>query len=59
MATRSDRYLLLGTGNGLFKAEAKGDGYQARPLGLQGMGPVRYPVVDAEDYAALVADGNR
>jgi photosystem II stability/assembly factor-like uncharacterized protein len=61
MANSSSRYFLLGTMNGLFKAEANGDGYKARPLGLQGMGQVRYPVIDAEDprriYAATLCEG--
>lgn len=61
MAAGSDRVLYLGTGNGLFQATPNGGGYQARPLGLQGKGPVKYPVVDVEDprrlYAGTSTDG--
>lgn len=45
MAVKSDRILYIGTAEGLYQAESAGNGYKARPLGLQGKGPLRAPIV--------------
>lgn len=62
MALGSDPVLYMGTTDGLYRAESKGDGYGARLLGLEGKGALRSPVVlDRDDsrriYAATVKAG--
>jgi len=55
MVAGSDRVLYIGTTDGLFEATPNGGTYKTRPLGLEGKGFVRYPIVDAEDPRRLYA----
>lgn len=56
----SDRVLYVGTMDGLYQAEPEGKAYQARSLGLQGKGAIRYPiVVDRSDPRRLYAGTSR
>lgn len=60
MGAVSDRVLYVGTADGLYLAERDGDAYQARPIGLQGKGAIRYPVVvDCADPGRIYAGTNR
>lgn len=60
MAKVSDRMLYVGTANGLFQGQPNGNGYEVDPLGLQGKGAVRYPVViDKDDPKRIYAGTNR
>jgi len=60
MATSSDRIIYIGTEDGLYVTEPNGKEYQSRPLGLQGKGWVRSPVViDQADHRRLYAATTR
>ncbi len=61
MAKSDDRVLYLGTQGGVFRAEPNGgDGYAARPIGLQSEGGVRARVVvDQGDPNLIFAGTNR
>jgi photosystem II stability/assembly factor-like uncharacterized protein len=51
-----DRIIYVGTMEGLFLAEQENGGYTVRPLGLQGKGAIRSPIViDREDPRRLYA----
>ena len=41
MAPDSNRVLYIGTEDGLYLAQEKGNEYQSRPLGLRGKGAMR------------------
>ncbi len=58
MATSDDRVLYLGTQGGVFRAEPNGgDGYTARPLGLQSEGGVRAKVLVDQSDPTLIFVG--
>jgi photosystem II stability/assembly factor-like uncharacterized protein len=60
MAARRGLVLYLGTEEGLYAAEAEGDGFSARLLGFRGMGIIRAPVlIDSHDPAVLYAGTTR
>ncbi len=55
-----DRLIYIGTMEGLYVAEQHNGGYTARPLGLQGKGAIRAPVVvDGRDPRRLYAVTSR
>jgi photosystem II stability/assembly factor-like uncharacterized protein len=47
--------ILVGTANGVFLARSNGNGYQARPVGLQGRGQVRALLADARQPGRIYA----
>jgi len=52
--------LYFGTANGLYVGEPGTDGYSARPIGLEGTGDFRAPVVvDCRDKSVLYAGTNK
>ena len=52
--------LYFGTANGLYVGEPGTDGYSARPIGLDGTGDFRAPVVvDCRDKSVLYAGTNK
>src|SRR4051794_35426441 len=56
MGATADRMIYVGTMDGVFLAERENGGYKTRPIGLQGKGAVRSPVViDREDPRRLYA----
>lgn len=56
MGAAADRIIYVGTMDGVFLAERAAGGYQTRPLGLQGKGAIRSPVViDRDDPRRLFA----
>lgn len=60
MAVKADRILYVGTAEGLYRAEAGGNGHGSRLLGLQGKGAIRSPVViDRADRRRLYAGTSR
>lgn len=60
MATGSDRFLYVGTADGLYQAGSDGNGTKSFPLGLQGKGALRSPVViDRMDPRRLYAGTSR
>jgi photosystem II stability/assembly factor-like uncharacterized protein len=60
MATRSEHILYIGTAEGLYQAEWDGLEYRARPLGLQGCGALRSPVVvDRKETRRIYAATSR
>lgn len=60
MPGASDRLIYVGTFDGLYLAEPRGDRYEARSLGLEGKGALRYPVViDKDDSRRVYAGTNR
>ena len=55
-----NRLIYIGTVDGLYRAEKNGHGYATEPLGLQGKGGLRCPVVtDWKDAACLYAATNK
>lgn len=60
MADRSDRVLYVGTADGAYLAEPRNGGFEARPMGLQGEGAIRNPIViDRDDPRLLFAGTSR
>src|SRR2546421_12150671 len=60
MPNKVDRILYVGTAEGLYFAEPKDHGYEARPLGLRGKGALRAPVVvDRNEPRRLYAATSR
>ncbi|HTM07991.1 MAG TPA: hypothetical protein VL754_06345 [Verrucomicrobiae bacterium] len=60
MNKHSERILYIGTDDGLFSAGRENGGYQARPVGLQGKGAIRSPVVvDRNDPRRIYAATGR
>ena len=56
MAPGTNRVLYVGTEDGLYLAEEKGNEYASRPLGLRGKGAMRSPVViDRDDCQRIYA----
>jgi photosystem II stability/assembly factor-like uncharacterized protein len=54
--SRSERVLFAGTADGLYLIEEEGGEFDARPIGFQGMGVMRAPVVqDVDDPRRLYA----
>jgi photosystem II stability/assembly factor-like uncharacterized protein len=57
MAATDDRVLYLGTYEGVYRAEPKGDGYEATLLGLADQGGLRARVIVDKDDANLLMAG--
>src|SRR5437764_1076985 len=51
----SDRQLYIGTHDGLYRAASNGNTGEPQLLGLNGMGAVMYPTIDAEDPRRVYA----
>ena len=59
MAAKSNRLIFIGTSDGVFLTRGNGDGYQARPCGLQGRGAVRSMLADAKNPGRVYATSNK